>query len=68
MMKVADWMTIGAQCIYRHKAPFSLPDEDFQAEILGFTTSGRVRIRAYDHPNKEWYKTTVSPASLRRSA
>jgi len=42
-----------------------LPDEDFKAEILGFTATGRVRIRAFDTPNKEWYKTTVARRSLR---
>lgn len=60
-----EWMNIGAECIYRHKGPFMLPAEDFKAEILGFTATGRVRIRAFDRPNNEWYKTTVGRRSLR---
>lgn len=43
----------------------SLPDEDFKAEILGFTATGRVRMRAYDTPAKEWCRTTVARKSLR---
>jgi len=65
MAQPDDWMTIGKECIYRHKGPFLLPDENFKAEILGFTATGRVRIRAYDTPAKEWYKTTVARKSLR---
>lgn len=65
MAGTEDWLTIGTECIYRHKGPFMLPDEDFKAEILGFTATGRVWIRAFDTPNQEWYKTTVARRSLR---
>ena len=58
-------LTIGVECTYMHKAPFGFQTERFKAEVLGFTASGRVRIKAFDTPNKEWYKTTVSRSSLR---
>lgn len=60
-----DWMTIGVECIYRKKLAFLFIDKYFRAEILGFTATGRVRIRAYSSPENVWYKATVERSALR---
>jgi hypothetical protein len=64
-----DWPTIGSTCVYLYKGPhgFALKPERFNAEVLGFTTRGSVRIKAFDHVNNEWFKATVRRASLVRS-
>jgi hypothetical protein len=59
-----DWIAVGAQCVYRHKAPYGLPTEHFKAEVLALTPTGKVRIRAYDHINQSSYVAAVSRASL----
>lgn len=60
-----EWLAIGVECVYRHRAPFGLATEQFKAKVRGFTASGRVRIEAFDRQNNEWYKTTVGRKSLR---
>lgn len=66
---VKDWPVIGSTCVYLYKGPhgFALQPERFKAEVLGFTVRGRVRIKAFDHVNQDWFKATVRRASLVRS-
>ena len=59
----------GSECVYLYKGPwgFSISPEQFKAAVLGFTTTGRVRIKAYDHVNDKWFKVTVQRRSLREN-
>lgn len=59
----------GSECIYLYKGPwgFAIAPERFKAEVLGFTATGRVRIKAYDHVNDKWFNVTVLRRSLREN-
>jgi hypothetical protein len=59
-------LMIGTECVYLYKGPhgFAVQPERFKAQVLGFTARGSVRIKAFDHVNGEWFKTTVRRNSL----
>jgi hypothetical protein len=61
-----EWQKVGAPCVYHYKGPhgFALQPERFKAVVLGFTTRGRIRIKAFDHVSGEWFDATVRRASL----
>ncbi len=61
-------LVVGSECVYLYRGPqgWAFSPERFSAVVLGFTAKGRVKIRAFDHVNDEYFIKTVRPQSIEK--
>jgi hypothetical protein len=58
----------GDPCVYLYRGPKgqSIYPERFVARVAGFSKTGLVRLNAYDHVQKSWFKVSIEKTHLAR--